>query len=121
VTDELVLLSAVQLSATYLRAFVDMTQRPPEVGVVDSEAVEVLIARSLEAADHLWFLVDSPHAFDRGQELLSRTASERVFRSFTDADLLALAPGDVRYYRNPLSCLRQMHQSSRELPRGSPT
>ncbi len=33
VTDELVLLYAVQLSATYLRAFVEMTQRPPEVGI----------------------------------------------------------------------------------------
>lgn len=118
VSDELVLLYAVQLSATYLRAFVEMTQRPPVVGVADREAVDVLVVRGLDAVDHLWLLADSPHLFDRGQELLARTATERRFESFDADDLLALEPGDVRYYRNPLSRLRQMHESSREMATG---
>ena len=118
--EELVLLYAVQLSARYLDAFVKMADRPPPVGLVNRAQIEVLVALSLERTAHLWFLTDEPHLYDRGQELLARSAEAREFRRNPNplAAAMELASDEVRYYRNPLDRLRRLHQSATEMVTG---
>lgn len=118
VTEELALMYVAQLGARYLDAFLDMAERPPEVGLTEATALSSLVTVALERSDHLWFLTDEPHLYDRGQELLARAASDRAFRTTRASDALALPPGEVRYYRNPLDRLWCMHQSTTEMVTG---
>lgn len=111
--NELVLLYAVQLNARYLRAFLAMTDRPPQVGLSTRDALDAAIARALDLSTHLWFLTDEPSTYDRYHELMVRAAEERAFTHRTPADAMALDPTEVRYYRNPLERLRQMHFTGR--------
>jgi hypothetical protein len=110
----------VQLSARYLDGFVRMTLRPPRVGLANRARIDELVALSLDRSAHLWFLTDDPHLYDRGQELLARTVEAGEFGARPDAtaDAMALAPDEVRYYRNPLERLRRMHQSANEMATG---
>lgn len=118
-TEELVLLYCAQFGARYLRAFLDMAERPPQVGLAEPSALSGLVALALERSGHLWFLTDEPHLYDRGQELLARAASQRTIHAATaPEEALALPPEEVRYYRNPLDRLRHMHQSATEMVTG---
>lgn len=114
VERELGLLYVVQLGALYLDGFLRMTARPPEVAV-EHEDMARLVKTGRDRAQHLWFLDDTPQAFDRGQEVLARTASERRFGVDGSAAAAALAVEDVRYYRNPLERLRLMHEPVHEM------
>jgi hypothetical protein len=107
--EELVSLYAVEFSARYLRAFTAMTDRPPRVGLDDRDAVDATAASALKQSAHLWFLTDEPSRFDRWHELTVRTAEQQTFTARSPADLDAMDPNEVRYYRNPLERLRQMH------------
>lgn len=82
--------------------------------------IEAAVTLGLERTAHLWFLTDEPHIYDRGQEMLARSAERREFRPSRTAmaDAMAIPPGEVRYYRNPLDRLRKMHQSGTELTTG---
>jgi hypothetical protein len=117
-TEELVLLYSVHLGARYLRAFLDMAERPPEVALDEPAALRNLMTVGLDRAGHLWFLTDEPQLYDRGQELLARVASQRAFRPGAAPEARALPPQEVRYYRNPLDRLRQMHRSASEMVTG---
>jgi hypothetical protein len=116
--DELVLLYAVQLSARYLRAFVAMTERPPQVGLANRGDLDNAIVYGLERSAHLWFLTDEPTMYDRAQELMVRAAEQETFTQRTADDATALDPAAVRYYRNPLERLKQMHKAFRETTTG---
>jgi hypothetical protein len=118
--EELALMYAVQLTARYLDAFVRMTERPPRVHLENRDRVKDRVALCLGRTAHLWFLTDEPHLYDRGQELLARVAEAREFRPSATAmaDALAIPLDEVRYYRNPLDRLRQMHHGSVEATTG---
>lgn len=116
--DELVLLYAVQLSARYLRAFVAMTERPPQVGLANRGDLDHAIRYGLERSAHLWFLTDEPTVYDRAQELMVRAAEQQTFTQRTPEEATALDPAAVRYYRNPLERLKQMHRTFREMTTG---
>jgi hypothetical protein len=118
VERELGLLYVVQLGASYLDAFLQMAARPPRVGIIGDAEMTRLIAIGRDRARHLWFLEDAPRLFDRGQEVLARTASERRFGGDGNAIAASLPVDEVRYYRNPLDRLRRMHEPSREMTTG---
>lgn len=119
VARELALLYSNQFAARYALAFIEMTQRPPSVGLAIDESLRALAIRSLELSCHLWFLEDEPQLIDRGDELLARAAEERTFGpGVAVTDPMALAPSDIRYYREPLGRLRRMHTGFRELATG---
>jgi hypothetical protein len=115
---ELGLLYVVQLCALYLDAFLRMAPRPPAVEIDEHEEVSQLVAIGRSRAQHLWFVDDAPQLFDRGQEVLARTASDRRFGGDGNAAWAALAVEEVRYYRNPLERLRRMHEPAREITTG---
>lgn len=107
--EELVLLYVVQLSARYLRAFIAMADRPPQVDLADRNELETTIMLALVRSGHLWFLEDNPSRYDRWHELTVRAGEQRRFTNPSLADVDALGPVEVRYYRNPLERLRRMH------------
>lgn len=117
-TEELVLLYSVQFGARYLLAFLEMAERPPEVEVAERAALQNLATVGLGRASHLWFLDDEPQLYDRGQEALARVAVKGAVRPAAATEALTLAPEDIRYYRNPLDRLRQMHRSATEIMTG---
>jgi hypothetical protein len=115
----LALLYAGQLLGRYALTFVDMAQRPPEVGLADREGVIESANQLLAECSHLWFLEDAPQPLDRSREILTRTAeqyetgSKEPLPPPDDLDV-----GEIRYYRNPLDRLRQMHTTTAELMTG---
>ena len=108
-TEELVLLYAVQLAARYERAFIAMTDRPPQVGLIDKKALETTASVALQKSAHLWFLDENPSRYDRWHELTVRAAETRTIANLAEAAIDELDPISVRYYRNPLQRLRSMH------------
>jgi hypothetical protein len=98
-----VLLYAVQLSARYLDAFVNMTLRPPRVGLTNRDRIDELVGLGLGRTTHLWFLTEA--------EELKATPN-------ATAAAMTFAPDEVRYYRNPLDRLRKMHQNANEIMTG---
>ncbi len=116
--SELVLLYVVTLAARELRALRQMADRPPQVILRGWREVEDALRNAEGVSAHLWFPGGSPHHFDRVEE-----ANHRGLR---DGRLIPVAsqerqrPEDIpeeeiRYYRNPLVRLRDMHRSWHEL------
>jgi hypothetical protein len=66
--------------------------------IIGDEELTRLIPVGRDRARHVWFLEDAPQPFDRGQEVLARTASERRFGGDGNVVTAALPVGQVRYY-----------------------
>ena len=118
-TVELALLYSAQLLAWYTNAFIAMTERPPEVNLVDKDDLREQAEQLLSASSHLWFLDDNPHNYDRGQELGARVVEQLQAQG---SGLPQVADdfdnSEIRYYRNPLERLRRMHTGFNELATG---
>jgi hypothetical protein len=114
--SELVLLYINKLATGELVALQQMSRRSPQVGLREWDSVEAKISLADAAASHLWFPGDPPHAYDRVQEANSRGMREGKFVPRDERpkpDQLHI--DEIRYYRNPLQRLRQMHSSFYEM------
>jgi hypothetical protein len=119
--SELTLLYINKLASAELKFLKRMTTRTPRVRLNDWTTVEAHIRAADAAAEHLWFPGDDvPHAYDRFQEANSRAASrgKRLIPANRRPAPEDLQARHVRYYRNPLRRLIDMHQSVQELTTG---
>src|SRR6266536_222940 len=118
--SELVLLYLNLLAARELTHFAQMASQAPSVEVAGWSETQ----RRCELADrlcsHLWFPGQGPHAYDRW-----RTANQRAFEILGHPSRREevtrpedLNDTEVRYYRNPLQRLVEMHMSPIEMVTG---
>lgn len=117
--EELAVLYAAQFAGRYGLTFVQMTKRPPVVGLENEDHMTEKSTRIIERARHLWFLEDEPDFFDCGQEVLNRRVEQlNGEEEWTPIDPTSLGVEEIRYYRNPLKRLRNMHISGAEVTTG---
>jgi hypothetical protein len=114
-SSELALLYTNKIAAAELKALARMASRRPKVRLGDWDVVQSHIKTADATAAHLWFPGDPPHMFDRVQEANSRGLRhdrlvERDKRPTPDQ----LKTSQIRYYKNPLRRLIQMHHSMHE-------
>lgn len=119
-SSELVLLYANVIAVRELRAFCQMTTRPPVVDVARWDAVEERCALSERLSSHFWFVDASPTPYDFAQAANTRTFR---MRSDGDWDTPPVQPGDlveedVPYYQNPLTRLVALHGGFNEMTTG---
>jgi hypothetical protein len=118
--SELVLLYLNLLAARELTHFARMASQAPSVAVAGWSETR----RRCDVADrlcsHLWFPGQGPHAYDRWV-----TANQRAFAILSHPSRREevtrpedLNDTEVRYYRNPLQRLVEMHMSPREIITG---
>lgn len=111
--SELVLLYVNKIAAAELRYLKRMSTRTPRAALHAWPMVEAHIEAADAEAAHIWFPgVDQPHAYDRVQE-----ANSRGLRGWRQVPMNRrprpddLSPRQIRYYRNPLRRLIDMHLS----------
>lgn len=116
--SELALLYVNAIAAREIRALRQMAGREPRVGIRGQEGFDAIAAQAEAVSAHLWFPGDGPHDFDRVEEANHRGLVDRKLIPVGSHDRLRpdqLADDDVRYYRNPLTRIREMHFSSHEM------
>jgi len=115
-SSELALLYINKIAGAELRAFARMAGRPPKVRLGDWDIVEGHIKAADSAASHLWFPGDPPHEFDRVQEANSRGVRDyKLVERSKRPTPSQLRTSQIRYYKNPLERLWQMHHTFQEL------
>lgn len=119
-SSELVLLYANVIAVRELRAFQQMTTRPPLVDTAGWDSVDEASVLSERLTSHFWFIDQQPTAYDYAQ-----AANTRTFRMRSDGDLdtapvqpTDLAEEDIPYYQNPLARLVGLHSSVNEMTTG---
>lgn len=105
-----------KIAAAELKALARMASRRPKVRLADWDTVESHIKTADAIAAYLWFPGDLPHQFDRVQEANSRGLRrdklvDRDKRSTPDQ----LKTSQIRYYKNPLRRLIEMHHTMSEM------
>jgi hypothetical protein len=115
--SELALLYINKLGTSELKFLKRMTSRTPRVQLAGWPTVDAHVAAADAATAHLWFPgVDEPHAYDRVEEANSRgMRGGRLIPRDRRPAPNDLRSSQVRYYRNPLRRLIQMHHSFQEL------
>jgi hypothetical protein len=118
--SELVLLYSIEIAAAELIALGKMARRAPRLKLADWPSVLADVKAAKAAATHFWFPGDEPHEFDRVKEANARLWHGRkgIPRSFPPKHVIRpdqLTLEQIRYYRNPLRRLIEMHVQSREL------
>jgi hypothetical protein len=115
-SSELALLYINKIAAGELKALARMASRRPKVRLGDWDIVETHIKTADTTAAHLWFPGDPPHDFDRVQEANSRGLRGE---KFVDRDKRPtpdqLRTTQIRYYKNPLRRLIEMHYTLSEM------
>ena len=117
--SELALLYVCYLGAAEVRAFAQMATKPPEVELVAWERVEAALEQADALSSHGWFPGQDPSAFDRfvaANNQHFRAAKEKLPRPEVRPE--TIKSGDVPYYSNPLTRLRDLHGSQHELMTG---
>ena len=118
--SELVLLYINKIASDELKALKRIAGRVPKLRLDNWSAVERRVQIADGLAAHLWFPGDPPHAFDFVAEANSRVGGRGKLvpvggRHPTPGEL---KPRQVRYYRNPLRRIIEMHRSFTELTTG---
>lgn len=117
-SGELVLLYVITLALEELTSFARMTRRAPKAGLHDWAKVEAEMTAASAATDYFWFLRGSPQALDRINEVHVRLARRKLPWKAAPLDPLSLPVSRVRYYRNPLTRLVELHRGWREMTTG---
>lgn len=119
-SSELALLYTVAFAVGELRRFMEMTRHAPEVGLRDMAALEATCDEAWDKIAYLWFPGHTPHRFDRVNE-----ANKRAFRLLRNGqgqnrveDPATFSNDEVRYYRDPLRRLVEMHAGFHEMVTG---
>jgi hypothetical protein len=115
--SELAFLYVVSIAAAELEIFGRMAKREPRLELLDWPTVEAEIAEARTASSYFWFLSGEPNMYDRIQQVHSRKpilAGGLPSRRLR-VDPASLRPSRVKYYRDPLERIRQLHQSSAEM------
>lgn len=117
--SELCLLYCVVLACAELQALERMSKRPPRVALRDWDDVSAVLSRGRVLSSHLWFPPDGePHEFDRIEEANRRAGRTWGKKGHSVVDPYRISKQNVRYYRDPLRRLVQMHRTSTELVTG---
>jgi hypothetical protein len=117
-SSELVLLYVNTIAAHELHALAQMTRREPRVGIRGQDDFDAAATFAKASSAHFWFPGGTPHEFDRVEEANHRGLVGGKLVPVGSPERLRpeqLAEDDVRYYRNPLTRIRQMHYSSHEM------
>jgi hypothetical protein len=119
-TSELVLLYIIEISAGELLALGKMATRAPRLKLDDWPSVISEVKAAKAAAAHFWFPGGEPHEFDRVKEANGRLWHGRkgLPKTFPPKQVIRpdqLRVDQIRYYRNPLRRLIEMHQSVNEM------
>ncbi len=118
--SELVLLYIIEIAGAELVALGTMAIRPPRLKLADWPAVVAEVEAAKAAAAHFWFPGDVPHEFDRVKEANGRLwhARKGLPKTFPPKQVIRpdqLRVDQIRYYRNPLRRLIEMHESANEM------
>ena len=116
--SELGLLYIGTIAAAELRAFARACRRGPSCPIGDWSTVETHLAATDAATTHFWFLGGDPHDLDRFHEANARMALRRSGAPRLAVGPATLRPEQVRYYRNPLVRVVELHETIRELSTG---
>ncbi len=117
--SELGLLYIAAIAVAELDVFARACRRRPSCALNGWPSVQADLAAAEAAASHFWFLSGGPHELDRFHEANSRMARGlRAGRAVVRVDPASLRPEQVRYYRNPLVRIVELHQTIRELSTG---
>ena len=115
--SELALLYVITIAAAELEIFGRMARREPPLDLLEWPTVEVEIAEARNASSYFWFLSGEPNMYDRIQQVHSHKPilagglpSKRL-----RVDPASLRSARVKYYRDPLERIKQLHQSSAEI------
>jgi len=115
--SELAFLYVVSIAAAELEMFGRMAKREPRLELLDWSTVEAEIDAARTSSSYFWFLSGEPNMYDRIQQVHSRKPvlagglpSKRL-----RVDPASLRSSRVKYYRDPLERIRQLHQSSAEM------
>jgi hypothetical protein len=118
--SELVLLYIVEIAAAELTALGKMATRAPRLKLADWPSVVAEVKAAKAAAAYFWFPGDEPHEFDRVKEANGRLWYGRkgLPKTFPPTRVIRpdqLRADQIRYYRNPLRRLIEMHDSTAEM------
>jgi hypothetical protein len=118
--SELVLLYIIEIAAAELISLGKMASRAPRLKLADWPSLLADVKAAKASAAHFWFPGGEPHEFDRVAEANARLWHGRkgIPRSFPPKHVIRpdqLTHEQIRYYRNPLRRLIQMHVQTREL------
>jgi hypothetical protein len=118
--SELVLLYVIEIAAAELVSLGKMARRAPRLKLADWPSVLADVKAAKAASAHFWFPGEEPHEFDRVKEANARVWHGRrgIPKAFPPKHVVRpehLRLEQIRYYRNPLRRLIEMHLQSREL------
>jgi hypothetical protein len=116
---ELVLLYVIEIAAAELLALGKMASRAPRLQLRDWAEVGVDVKSAAALTAYFWWPGGRPHEFDRVKEANARMwhgrrGIPRIFPPKHVTTPAQLRVDQVRYYRNPLRRLIDMHQSVNE-------
>jgi hypothetical protein len=115
-----VLLYIVEIAAAEVTALGKMATRAPRLKLADWPSVTAEVKAAKAAAGYFWFPGDVPHEFDRVKEANGRLWHGRkgLPKTFPPKQVIRpdqLRVDQIRYYRNPLRRLIEMHESANEM------
>lgn len=118
--SELVLLYMIEIAAAELTALGKMATRAPRLKLADWPSIGAEVKAAKAAVAHFWFPGDKPHEFDRVKEANGRLWHGRkgLPKTFPPKHVIRpdqLRLDQIRYYRNPLRRLIEMHESTNEM------
>jgi hypothetical protein len=76
------------------------------------------VRRAQAASSYFWFLSGQPQVYDRIETVHTPPGNTQPKWGAPRVNPATLRPVRVRYYRNPLECLVELHHSSREMSTG---
>jgi hypothetical protein len=114
---ELLLLYVIVIAAAELEAFARMAARAPRLPLAWT-LVAADVAAAKAATSYFWFLHGEPQLHDRVHEVHTRVARGRSIIPARVVDPMAIPPGRVRYYTNPMTRLIDLHRGFAEWTTG---
>lgn len=115
-SSELALAYIATLACWEIADFLRMSRRKPLAPLANPDHLESLVDRRAQHCSYLWFVGDFPHRLDFVNEANHRGL--RRGRLLVGAERLRpedLTARRVKYYRNPLQRMVQLHSSFHEL------
>lgn len=116
--SELVLLYVVVLAAAELEIWGRMASRAPRHVTHAWDDIVREVRDAQVASSYFWFLSGEPQEYDRVETVHTPRGNTTPKVGRPAIDPATLASGRVRYYRDPLQRLTELHESRSELTSG---
>jgi hypothetical protein len=116
--SEIALLYVIVLAAAEIEIYGRMARRDPPLVLRDWEGVLMEVRDAQLASSYFWFLSGEPEMFDRIDTIHTPPGNWKPKWGPPKVDPGAITPVRIRYYRNPLGRLVNLHQSYQEMSTG---